>query len=192
MTSTIDTSVPASGSALDSAPIRANFTAAANDINTLQLSVAANTATLSPVPGQISTLQSDVTDIQNASGTIPPRAAIGKLSGANLALTSDQVIPINHLTYGYDLVRIVATNVVGTPVAAQGGIYTAASKGGTAIVAATQLFTGLTSGTVILDLTLAVTNQIRSEDNLYLSLTTPNGTACTADFYVYADVLEAL
>lgn len=192
MTSTINPLVPASGAALDSAPVRANFLAAYNDINALDVRVLAAEGTLSPIPGEVSTLQGDVQALEAASSGIPPRAAIGKLIGANMALTSDQAIPINRLTYSYDVVRIIATNVVGTPVAAQGGIYTAPSKGGTAIVSASQRYTGLTTGTVILDLTLAVTHQMRTEGTLYLSLTTPNSTACTADFYVYADVLGAL
>lgn len=190
--STINPAVPATGAALDSAPIRNNFAAAYADVNALQVDTAAINGTLAPIPGQVSALQADVLALQNASAGLPPRAAIGKLIGANLALTSDQVIPINNLSYGYDVIKIVATNVVGTPVLAQGGIYTAPSKGGVAIVAATQLYTGLTTGAVILPLTLAVTNQLRTEGSLYLSLTTANGTACTADFYVYADILGAL
>ncbi len=39
MTSSINTTIPATGSALQSAPIRSNFTAAASDINALQISV---------------------------------------------------------------------------------------------------------------------------------------------------------
>lgn len=192
MTSTINPTVPASTQPLASAPVRDNFLAAYNDINALQGGLAATDAIVNPLPAQVSALETDVLALQNASATVPPRAAIGKLIGANLALTSDQPIPINHLTYGYDVVRIIATNVVGTPVAAQGGIYTATSKGGTAIVAASQSYTGLVSGTTIISLTLASTGVIRLNDTLYLSLTTPNSTACTADIYVYADVLGAI
>lgn len=114
---------------------------------------------------------------------------IGKLIGANLNSTADQAIPINAAKY--NVRRIVVTNVSADISAglAAGGVYTAAAKGGTAIVAAVQVYAALTGATIVLDLTLAVSGVARVLANLFLSLTVANGSAATADVYVFGDVL---
>jgi hypothetical protein len=73
-----------------------------------------------------------------------------------------------------------------------GGVYTAAAKGGTAIVAAAQLYVALTAAAKFLDLTLAAIlgTDVRTESLLYLSLTTGQGVAATADIYIYGDILQ--
>jgi hypothetical protein len=72
---------------------------------------------------------------------------------------------------------------------AVGGFYSAASKGGDAIVAATQVYTTLTVGAKTLDVTLAAIglSDVRTEATLYLSLTTGQGGAATADVYIFGD-----
>jgi predicted solute-binding protein len=84
--------------------------------------------------------------------------------------------------------RIYVTNASTSLTLAAGGIYTATSKGGTAIVAAGQVYSALTSSSKTLQTTIAVTDT-RTESTLYLSLTTAQGSAATADVYVFADVL---
>jgi len=114
---------------------------------------------------------------------------LGSLLGANLNSTADQAIPI--AAAKYVIRRIVVTNASGTPTLAVGGIYTAASKGGSAVVAATQAFSGLTGGTVSLDLTIAAAGigVALTAAQLFLSLTTAQGSAMTADLYIFGDAL---
>jgi hypothetical protein len=122
--------------------------------------------------------------------TRAPRV-VGKLTGANLNVTTDQPITILGATK-YRIRSIIVTNAstsLGASIAA-GGVYTAATKGGTAIVAAGQVYTSLTGSTITLDATIAVGNVARTEGTLYFSLTVAHGSAATADVYVVADVLE--
>ena len=116
---------------------------------------------------------------------------LGKLIGANMNVTTDQAIPITRIgTQKYLITKIFVTNASTSLTAADGGIYTATSKGGTAIVAAAQVYTALTAATVGLDLTLAVNNTY-TLDNIYLSLTGAQGGAATADIYVFGIILPA-
>ncbi len=116
---------------------------------------------------------------------------LGKLIGANMNVTTDQAIPITRIgSQKYLITKIFVTNASTSLTAADGGIYTTTSKGGTAIVAATQVYTALTAATVGLDLTLAVNNTYVL-DNLYLSLTGAQGGAATADIYVFGVILPA-
>ena len=116
---------------------------------------------------------------------------LGKLIGANFNVTTDQAIPITRIgSQKYLITKIFVTNASTSLTNADGGIYTATSKGGTAIVAAAQVYTALTSATVGLDLTLAVNNTY-TLDNLYFSLTGAQGGAATADIYVFGIILPA-
>jgi hypothetical protein len=114
---------------------------------------------------------------------------LGSLTGASLNATADQAIPI--VAGKYVIRRIVVTNASGTPSLAVGGIYTGASKGGTALVAATQVFSGLTSGTASVDLTIAAAGigVALTAAQLFLSLTTAQGSAMTADVFIFGDAL---
>lgn len=114
---------------------------------------------------------------------------LGSLVGANMNVTTDQAIPISRIgSQKYLITRIVVTNASISLDTAAGGVYTAVSKGGTAVVANTQAYSDLTAATVALDLTLAVNNTY-TLDNLYLSLTTAQGAAATADVYVFGIIL---
>lgn len=117
---------------------------------------------------------------------------LGKLIGVNMnSSATDQLIPITRIgTQKYLITKIVVTNASISLTTAAGGVYTAASKGGTAIVAGTQAYTALTSSTVALNLTLAVNNTY-TLNNLYLNLTTAQGAAATADIYVFGEILPA-
>jgi hypothetical protein len=110
--------------------------------------------------------------------------------------TADQKITIFSNPAKYIVRRIVVTNASISLSTAAGGIYTAASKGGSAVVAASQAYSTLTSSALFLDLTLNTSSSINitvksSVPNLYLSLTTAQGAAATADVYVYGDILQA-
>lgn len=121
---------------------------------------------------------------------------LGKLIGANMNSTADQQITMLDNPSKFILRRIVVTNASISLTTAAGGVYTAASKGGTAVVAAAQAYSSLTTSALFLDLTLSTTSSASttvksSIPNLYLSLTTGQGAAATADVYVYGDILEA-
>jgi hypothetical protein len=121
---------------------------------------------------------------------------LGKLISADMNSTSDQRIVMFSNPSKFILRRIVVTNASISLTTAAGGVYTAASKGGTAVVASSQAYSSLTASTLFLDLTLSATGSASttvksSIPNLYLSLTTAQGAAATADVYVYGDILEA-
>lgn len=122
--------------------------------------------------------------------SLPSGAApIGTLKTANMNSTADQAIPVS--VAKYLVTKITATNCSGTLAGglAAGGVYSATAKGGSAIVAAGQVYTTLTATTVTLALTLAITTTSFNVNTLYFSLTTANGSAITCDIYVYGDAL---
>ena len=99
---------------------------------------------------------------------------LGKLIGANMNSTADQQITMFSNPSKFILRRIVVTNASVSLTTAAGGVYTAASKGGTAVVAAAQAYSSLTASTLFLDLTLSTTSNASttvksSIPNLYLS-----------------------
>jgi hypothetical protein len=114
---------------------------------------------------------------------------LGELIGANMNSTDDQQIVIFSAPAKYIIRRIVATNASISLTTAVGGIYTAVSKGGTAVVANSQAYSTLSASTKFLDLTLASNTDYRTATSLYLSLTTPQGAAATADIFVYGDIV---
>lgn len=115
---------------------------------------------------------------------------VAVLKGANMNSTSDQMIPMDCTRY--IIRRITAMNTSTSLTLAVGGIYTATSKGGSTIVANTQVWSTLTGSTKFLDMTLASITQTdwRTEPALYLSLTTAQGGAATLDLYIYADCVD--
>ena len=126
---------------------------------------------------------------------------IAKLLGANMNVTTDQALALQIsnadnlvTTYAGNFIldKIVVTNASISLTTAVGGVYTAASKGGTAVVAAGQVYTALTASTKFVALTLAnsaLTN-VLNLSNLYFSLTTAQGAAATADIYVYGRLFQ--
>lgn len=122
--------------------------------------------------------------------TRPGNVCLGRIVGANMNSTGDQQIPI---AAGRYVVRfITAQNPSISLTTAVGGIYTATAKGGSALVANTQVYSALTGATKIVNLTLAAvaSTDARTESLLYLSLTTPQGAAATADIFVFGDILN--
>lgn len=114
---------------------------------------------------------------------------LGFLSGANFNTTADQPISIH--SAGYIVRKIIVANASANLTLAAGGIYTAAAKGGSAIVLAIQAYTALSTATKFLDLTLAAIlgSDYQTVGTLFLSLTTGQGSAATADIYIIGDSL---
>lgn len=108
---------------------------------------------------------------------------LGAKIGANMNTTSDQTIAMDCSKYIVD--KIIVTNASTSLTLAAGGLYTAASKGGTAVVGAGQVYTGLTAASKFSALTLAVTTDTLTAAQLFLSLTTAQGGAASADIYIY-------
>jgi hypothetical protein len=114
---------------------------------------------------------------------------IGTKIGANFNVTTDQAIPITRIgSQKYLITKIVVTNASISLTTAAGGVYQTTSKGGTAIVASSQAYSALSATTTALNLTLAI-NRTYTLDNIYLSLTTAQGAAATADVYVFGVIL---
>lgn len=112
-----------------------------------------------------------------------PYKLLGKIISANMNSTSDQIIAIGASKYYVD--KVIVTNASASLTLAVGGLYTAASKGGTQVIANTQVFSALTASTKILLLTSLITGDVLTAGQLYLSLTTGQGTASTADCFIY-------
>lgn len=134
----------------------------------------------------------DVTDLVSAGCARlnpPPTDLLFSKTGANFNSTADQILtPTFNGKVRVKRIVVLNTSVNGMSTAV-GGVYTAASKGGSAIVANTQIYTGLTNALTALELTLALPNLVLAAGtSLYFSLTTPQGATATADIYCYGDV----
>ena len=114
---------------------------------------------------------------------------LASFRGLNMNSTRDQALLINSSRYA--IRRIVVNNASANLTLAAGGIYTASSKGGTAIVPAAQVYVALSAAAKFLDLTLAAIlgTDVRTETTLFFSLTTAQGGAATADLFIFGDPL---
>jgi hypothetical protein len=119
---------------------------------------------------------------------------IGRLLGANMNITTDQAIPLFNGSQSFRITSIVCKNASTSLTTAAGGIYTAVSKGGSAITAAAQAYSGITavgtgaSSALTLAVVLAITFECAATQGLWLSLTTGQGAAATADFFLYGEL----
>ena len=108
-----------------------------------------------------------------------------KLAGANMQLTSDQPFTKLYSGTNYWVTQIIARQRTGgASVACAGGIYDAATKGGNAIVAASQIWVTLASGVIVSAALAALANTTLLSATPILSLTTGSTAACTADFFI--------
>ncbi len=116
---------------------------------------------------------------------------LASLTGADFNSTSDQPLVLRARVTAFMLTRIIITNASISLTTAAGGFYPQASKAGTALVAAGQVYSSLTTANKLLQATLeaavATTRYAVAELPdwaIYLSLTTAQGAAATADVYV--------
>lgn len=123
-----------------------------------------------------------------------PRGLIGKLIGANFNVTTDNTIPVTVPTgLKYRLTKVTVKNASISLTTAAGGLYTAASKGGTVVVLAAQAYSALTAATIALDTAIvagpaATVYDPATQASFFLNLTTAQGAAATADVYLFGDV----
>ncbi len=117
---------------------------------------------------------------------------LGRATGLNFNSTADQPIRICSGLYRVAQILVINASANLALSAAAGGLYTATSKGGTAIVSALQGYATLSASSKILGLTLAtiLTTDIRTERTLYFSLSSAHGSAATADIYIYGNKFD--
>lgn len=162
-----------------------NSVADAND------SIASNSINFADYLSYVLGRNSLTTTIKTSGGIITTgnEILLGYKIGANMNVTTDQAIPITRIgSKSFRITRIYVTNASASLTTAAGGVYPTTSKGGTAIVAAGQAYSALSSAAVGLDLTIAAVRTL-AISNIYLSLTTAQGTASTADVYVFGYIL---
>ena len=136
-----------------------------------------------------STMQFPTTGWQ---GEAPGVILGGRLIGADANVTTDQAIQISCPARRYVIEAIVASNASISLTNADGGLYSAASKGGVALVAAAQVYSTLTAAAVnaagsalFLTLDTAATTGMFDLSTIYFSLTGAQGSAATLDLRVY-------
>jgi len=117
-----------------------------------------------------------------------PDDMLGYRIACNMNVTTDQAISNLNNSLKFRPKRIIVTNASISLTTAQGGLYTGAGKTGTIIVAAAQAYSTLTAANIALELTLNSPNIVLPAGTpLFLSLTTAQGAAATADLYIFGD-----
>jgi hypothetical protein len=113
-------------------------------------------------------------------------SVIAVLKSANMNSTADQALTLYMPTgVAFRPTKITIKNASISLTTAAGGFYTGAAKSGTALVSSGQAYSSLTTSALALDATLAAaTTVLAAGTPLYLSLTTAQGAAATADVYV--------
>jgi hypothetical protein len=109
-----------------------------------------------------------------------------RLLGADMNSTADQqFVKVGKFTV-FRINSVFVTNASTSLTTAVGGLYPAAAKGGTALVANSQVYSALTAATVLMTATIAGAGSTTRFTNMdwFLSLTTPQGAAATADLYI--------
>jgi hypothetical protein len=127
----------------------------------------------------------------------PSETKLAQLLGANFNTTNDQQIAIPTTITKFQLTRIVVTNASPSLTTAVGGFYPQPAKGGTALVANSQVYSSLTTASVLLNPTLtsyanttALTAAILTSFSIYFSLSTPQGAAAVGDIFLFGVILQ--
>ena len=109
-----------------------------------------------------------------------------KLTGADMHITTDQIFTKIFPGTNYVTQYIIARQRTGGgSVTCAGGIYDVASKGGNALVAATQSWVTLAAAVIVVPTLAAVALTALGVNTPYLSLTTGSTAACTADIWIF-------
>lgn len=111
----------------------------------------------------------------------------------DLQSTADQILTKVFRGTTYVVTSVIAVGKSGgATVACVGGIYTAAAKGGSALVAAGQSWIGVSAAGKMTQATLAalVGTDAQTAAPLYFSLTTGSIAAATADLHLFGVVLD--
>ena len=108
-----------------------------------------------------------------------------------MQLTTDQQFTKLHAGTNYYITNIIAVRKTGgASVACAGGIYDAASKGGSAVVGVAQSWVTLAANVNVVPTIAAVASTALLSATPYLSLTTGSTAACTADLFIFGYVID--
>lgn len=132
------------------------------------------------------------------SQSVSPGVLLGpvllfRLPAANMASAdADQTFTKIGSFTTYVITDVVAARATGAfNTLCLGGIYTAAAKGGSALIAAAQAWSALTGANTIVKATLAAILATGSYTATpILNLSTANGAALTADMRIYGYVVD--
>jgi hypothetical protein len=130
-----------------------------------------------------------------AINTTGSSAAYGQmlfvLRNANMQSTADQQFTKVFNGTNYRIVDIIAVRKTGAASGTcAGGIYSAASKGGNALVASGQSWVTLAASVNVVPSLAAVAATALCTTTPYLSLTTGSTGACTADLFIFGYVID--
>lgn len=140
-----------------------------------------------------------VTDgvIADGGPILAAQKVLASLRAVDFNSTADQPLIVPPAITAFSLTGIIVTNASRSFTTAVGGFYPAASKAGTPIVAASQVYSALTISAGLLNVTLAafgsgtrfsianLTNPFGTGLAIYLALTTAQGQSpATADVYL--------
>lgn len=120
---------------------------------------------------------------------------LGLALGVNLNAANNTDVQIPIAATKYIVTSVLATNASISLTTAKVGLFTAAGAGGTAIVSAATVLTALTAATKFANLALNAggggpQTDTQSASPLFLNLSTQQGAAATADFYVFGQDLS--
>lgn len=136
------------------------------------------------------------TGVLEDGGVLPAAARVlGSGRSYSFNTTNDQPIAIPQRVTSFALTGILITNTSTSLTTAVGGFYSQPAKAGTTIVEAIQTYSLLVNSSLLLWTTLSSLGQntrfsasnlssIAGFKNIWFSLTTPQGSAATADIYI--------
>ena len=128
--------------------------------------------------------------IGDAGVQVAGQRVLGFLQNADFNSTNDQPIVVQSAISVFQLTGLIITNATIPLTTAAGGFYNNVSKSGNALVSAAQSYAALTNPNLLLNATLtafalaarfSAANLIANQ--IFLSLTTPQGAAANADVY---------
>jgi hypothetical protein len=128
--------------------------------------------------------------IADAGPQVAGQRVLATLFNADFNSTNDQPLVVQSAVQVFQLTGLIITNATRSLTAAIGGFYSAASKGGSAIVSAGQVYTVLTGPNLLMQATLTTfANSARfsaallTANQIFFSLSTPQGVVANADIY---------
>lgn len=113
------------------------------------------------------------------------------LRSADMQSAADQAFTKAFTGTNYVVTSVIAARKTGgASVACAGGIYTAASKGGDALVGVAQSWVALAASKIVAGTLAALTLTNIESATPFLSLTTGSTAACTADVFIFGVVID--
>jgi len=127
----------------------------------------------------------------SATGFTYGNQLLFSLLAVDMTTTTDHAFTKIFAGTNYMPTHIVGTRVTGgASVVCAGGIYSAASKGGDALVAAAQSWVTLASGIIVNAVVASIALTSSHSATPILSLTTGSTAACTANIYIFGVCID--